>query len=140
MQRTSKYERAILDMAPPSADSRVGPSGLGPGENETDERCEINDIDPNNHSVDLCYCNVCECTFCSNCWGRQVSHRKQRLAPGAIPHEKTDPWVAKQVQNVLTPNSDDFASQQLYLEDEETAWFGESDNYAEVSLLIYSCV
>ncbi len=48
-----------------------------------------------------------------------------QLEPWAIPHEKTDPWVAKQVQKVLSPPLDDFTQQTMYLEDEDSAWFGE---------------
>jgi hypothetical protein len=58
------------------------------------------------------------------------------LGPGGIPHEKTDLWVAEQVEKVLSPPPDHLAYQQLYLEDEETAWFGKSKSCVELSLLI----
>lgn len=114
-------------MSSSSAESHVDPSGLGPVESGTGERCDACE----KHSIDVFFCNVCG-PLCSGCWAGQVSHKKARLAPGAIPHEKTDPWVAKQVQKVLSPMSDEFAYQKQYLEDEETAWFGESDASCEV--------
>jgi hypothetical protein len=73
---------------------------------------------------DLFFCNVCKCTLCSDCWSTQVSHKKQRLAPGAIPHEKTDAWVAKQVQKVFSSPLEEPSCQEIYLADEDTTWFG----------------
>jgi hypothetical protein len=114
-------------------DAQVDPSWNGQPENESNERCENYEIHLHNQPTDLCYCNVCKCTLCSNCWDRQIPHRKQQLGPGGIPHERTDPWVAKQVEKVLSPISDELAFQQLCLKDEETAWFGKLNTIDEVT-------
>jgi len=101
-----------------------------PTESEVDGGCE-------NDSCKVDYpayfCNVCESTLCSACWAAQVSHKKGRLARGAIPHEKTDPWVAKRVQKILSPPADDLSYHKLYLEDEETAWLGKSNARCELT-------
>src|SRR5438034_11314507 len=114
-------------MFSPSGDSCAPLPGLESPEgrhfdwSDSEECCDNCD----KPSSDLFFCNACKCTLCSDCWRDQVSHKKQRLAPGAIPHEKTDAWVAKQVQKVLSPQQDEFAYQKMFLEDEDTAWFGE---------------
>jgi hypothetical protein len=127
---------ATLQMSSPSADGQADPPEPDIVKSEVEMRCDYYEVDPKSHSTDLCYCNVCKCTLCSNCWTRQVPHWKQQLGPGGIPHEKTDLWVAEQAEKVLSPPPDHPAYQQLYLEDEETAWFGESESRVELSLLI----
>jgi len=108
-------------MSSPSAGSHFNPSGLVRDENGTGECCD----DCNENSFDLSFCNICKFTLCPDCWAKQITHKKLRLESDAIPHEKTDPWVAKQVQKVLSPPADDFTQQKMYLEDEDSAWFGE---------------
>src|SRR5271168_1030218 len=108
-------------MSSPSGGGPTAPTELESPENGSKECSDSCD----NHSPDLFFCNVCKCTLCSHCWSKQVSHKKERLAPGAIPHEKTDPWVAKQIQKVFSPPLDEFTYQGMYLEDEDTAWFSE---------------
>jgi len=95
----------------------VSPSSLL----ELDELCDACD----STGLDLSYCNVCNTNLCSECWPRQAPHRKQRFAPGNVPHEKTDIAVAKKIQRALVPTSDLEQLTQLYEEDEQTAWFGE---------------
>jgi hypothetical protein len=56
----------------------------------------------------------------------QLPHKMNRLAAGNVPHEKTNVLVAKKVQRVLVPSSDQRQREQLHEEDEETAWFGMS--------------
>ena len=55
----------------------------------------------------------------------QISHKKGRLGPGQVPHEKTNVVVAHKIQRVLVPDSNEDRRAQLYEADEETAWFGE---------------
>lgn len=43
---------------------------------------------------------------------------------GELPHEKTDLDVAKKVKNVLTPDLDDSAREELHAKDIDTTWFG----------------
>jgi hypothetical protein len=107
-------------MSSSSANAVSTPTGPELAETSRDGCCESCEEDP----FELFFCNVCECTLCSNCWPKQVPHKKQRQISGAIPHEKTDPWIAKQVQKVFSPPLDDFAYERMYLEDEDTAWFG----------------
>jgi hypothetical protein len=107
-------------MSSSSGDSTVSKIGLESRENG----CEGCRDTCDSLSLDLFFCNVCKCTLCSDCWSAQVPHKKQRLAPGEIPHEKTDPWVAKQVGTVFSPPLDEVAYQEMYLDDEDTAWFG----------------
>lgn len=88
---------------------------------DSDEICDACDItDP-----DLSYCNVCDTILCAECWPRQAPHRKKRLAPGSVRHEKTNIALAKKIQKVLVPTSNSTKLTQLHEEDEETAWFGQ---------------
>lgn len=70
------------------------------------------------------YCNICGHNFCDECWQRQLPHKKKSLAPGGVPHEKTDRKIAKKIQDILTPNTT--AEEQLILHqnDQNTTWFG----------------
>jgi hypothetical protein len=72
----------------------------------------------------LTYCNVCNTNLCSDCWPRQAPHRKQRLAPGSILHERTNIAVAKKIQKILVPTSKPGKLTQLHEEDEKNVWFG----------------
>jgi hypothetical protein len=107
-------------MSSSSANTASTHTELGLAETGYDGCCEGCKKD----SSELVFCNVCESTLCSDCWSEQVPHKKERQAPNAIPHEKTDPWIAKQVQNVFSPLRDDLARERMYLEDEDTSWFG----------------
>ncbi|OCK84171.1 hypothetical protein K432DRAFT_289452 [Lepidopterella palustris CBS 459.81] len=62
--------------------------------------------------------------MCTICWDRQIAHKKERFAPGKIPHEKTGYWIAKKVQAALSPPKDETVYQKLCLDDQSTAWFG----------------
>jgi hypothetical protein len=71
------------------------------------------------------FCNVCQCNLCADCWDTQPAHRRKRLAPGQIPHEKTELLLANRVQNVFSYSGDERAFERLHKDDEITAWFGE---------------
>jgi hypothetical protein len=73
---------------------------------------------------DIAYCNVCESSFCASCWSKQLSHKKNKLGPGGLPHEKTLPSIAKKVRNALEPPADETTRAKLCQEDEITTWFG----------------
>ncbi|CAI6249812.1 unnamed protein product [Periconia digitata] len=75
-------------------------------------------------AADIFFCNVCNTNLCEKCWSFQAAHRKQRLAPGEIPHEKTNATVARKIQRVLVQPSNDENRTQLHGDDEQTAWFG----------------
>lgn len=72
----------------------------------------------------IVYCNVCEMSFCWPCWDQQTVHKRKRLGPGGVPHEKTKPGVAKKVRNALAPPTDEKMRERLCKEDEVTSWFG----------------
>lgn len=70
------------------------------------------------------YCNVCNESFCGGCWNSQITHQKNRLAPGAVPHEKTDHNIAKTIQTVLEVKTTDEEQAVLHQNDQDTTWFG----------------
>lgn len=61
------------------------------------------------------------------------SHRKGKLGPGGVPHEKTDHNIAEKIKAILEPTMNDAKHQKLHEEDESTTWFGvardEIDDY-----------
>lgn len=73
---------------------------------------------------DISFCNVCKMSFCDRCWNRQAPHRRNRAGPGNIPHEKTSHSVAEKVNRAFEPPTDDPTREQLYRDDEVTAWMG----------------
>ncbi|QDS77599.1 hypothetical protein FKW77_001922 [Venturia effusa] len=81
------------------------------------EQCELAD-------KDISYCNVCKSLFCDECWSQQFVHRKAKLGPGRIPHERTGPKVAEKVRNALAPPVNDRVLAQMCRDDELTSWFG----------------
>ncbi len=44
---------------------------------------------------------VCDNTFWGDCWQKQISHKKQRLGPGSIPHGRTDYSTAIKIKAIL---------------------------------------
>ncbi|KAF2729081.1 hypothetical protein EJ04DRAFT_503032 [Polyplosphaeria fusca] len=70
------------------------------------------------------FCNVCQCHLCRDCWDRQPAHRKKRLAPGQIPHEKTELRLVNRLQTVFSYAGDEKTLDRLHKDDEVTAWFG----------------
>jgi hypothetical protein len=70
------------------------------------------------------FCNVCQCSLCRDCWDRQPAHRRKRLAPGQIPHEKTELLLANRIQTVFSFSGDARTFERLHEDDEITAWFG----------------
>ncbi|KAK9417273.1 putative PNPLA domain-containing protein [Seiridium unicorne] len=81
------------------------------------KRCEV----CNEFKKEIWYCNVCETSYCDNCWGSQFIHNKPR---GGIRHEKTNVEIAEKVHGVLSPPTDNWVREQLYRADEVTSWFG----------------
>ena len=70
------------------------------------------------------YCNVCDATFCTPCWDTQLPHRMNRLAPGSIPHEKTDYRTAEKIKAILEVKTTSTEQDILHRKDEDTTWFG----------------
>ncbi|KAF2756983.1 hypothetical protein EJ05DRAFT_49848 [Pseudovirgaria hyperparasitica] len=73
---------------------------------------------------DLWYCNICKLILCSPCWDRQLPHRRNRRDPNGIPHERSKPEVAEMINKALLPPTDSNVREDMYREDEFTAWFG----------------
>lgn len=69
-------------------------------------------------------CNVCNFPLCNDCWDLQIPHKRNLLGPGSVPHEKTDPYIARTIQKVLSPPKNEGVREQMYQDDEDTAWFG----------------
>ena len=70
------------------------------------------------------YCNVCDSTFCQDCWKKQISHKKKTLGPGSVPHERTDEQAAKKIKDALDAKPNDSEQEALHKSDEDTTWFG----------------
>lgn len=48
----------------------------------------------------------------------------KRPNPGSLPHEKTDPYVAKKIRGVLSPRLEERQREKLHYDDIDTTWFG----------------
>lgn len=90
------------------------------GANPSLQRCEQCEY----YGLNRSYCNVCKDLFCQPCWNRQIPHKKNRLAPGSVPHEPTDPSIAKKIHTVLELKITDEEQEILHRKDRDTAWFG----------------
>ena len=77
------------------------------------------------------YCNVCEHVFCNKCWQRQLPHKKQTLALGSIPHERTDERAARKIRDALEGKTDSTEQEDMHKDDEDTTWFGITWEHAE---------
>lgn len=93
----------------------------------------VNTIDKelNNQLCEQCdtggnldYCNVCDAIFCDKCWDVQLSHKKQRLAPGSIPHERTIFDTAQKIKSILELRTNAEQQNVLHQDDEDTTCFG----------------
>ena len=69
------------------------------------------------------YCPACSFHFCRDHWDGQPLHHGQRLVNG-VPHEKTDPLVAKKVKSIIEPSISEEEQAQLHRADDDTTWFG----------------
>jgi energy-coupling factor transporter ATP-binding protein EcfA2 len=69
------------------------------------------------------YCPACSFHFCRDHWDGQPLHHGQRLVNG-VPHEKTDPLVAKKIKSIIEPSISEDEQNQLHKADDDTTWFG----------------
>ncbi len=53
-----------------------------------------------------------------------MAHKKRAQTAVGIPHERTDPSVAKKIQIALEANLTDREQAMLHVQDEDTSWFG----------------
>ena len=76
------------------------------------------------YGLERSYCNACDFSFCQRCWDQNLQHRKKKLAPGAVPHEKTDQSVARKIKRILDHKPSETEQEELHKHDEATGWFG----------------
>lgn len=62
--------------------------------------------------------------LCERCWNVQLQHRRAQNGKSGAIHEKANPWVARQIQNILHPPTDELSYAKLCAADETTSWFG----------------
>ena len=77
--------------------------------------------------ADVKWCNRCDTTFCDNCWGKQVAHKRAQTA-----HQKTD----LQIRDVLKAIScqSERCQEYAHLSACSSKWFGVNCNERGVSL------
>lgn len=76
-------------------------------------------------SEDCHFCWRCQTTFCDQCWESQPAHRQGRPRnQGGIPHEKSNPDVAKKIEKILESALNDEQQAMLHVQDEDSSWFG----------------
>ncbi|PLB46500.1 hypothetical protein P170DRAFT_457118 [Aspergillus steynii IBT 23096] len=71
------------------------------------------------------FCYPCGYVFCERCWDKSPPHRRQRIQ-GGIPHEKTDPKLARIIEQTLEADVDEKTQAFLHMKDEDSSWFGTS--------------
>ena len=72
---------------------------------------------------DVTYCPACCFHFCREHWDAQILHRRPRDFNG-IPHERTDPRLAKRIRSIIEPSISPEEQNRLHQQDEDTTWFG----------------
>ena len=69
------------------------------------------------------YCPACSFHFCRDHWEGQPLHHGQRFVNG-VPHEKTDPLVARKIKSIIEPSTSEEEQNLLHRADDDTTWFG----------------
>jgi len=75
------------------------------------------------------YCPACSFHFCASHWDCQILHHSGRAVNG-VPHEKTDPHLAKRIKSIIEPSISEEEQNRLHREDDDTTWFGVFPNAA----------
>ena len=73
-------------------------------------------------------------TYCGTCWNKVGPHRTGKLGPGGIPHEKTDQVIADKLRTTLEASPSEVEQEELFQNDENTAWFGVVKDESEDSI------
>lgn len=84
--------------------------------------------DAREQTVPCYFCWPCSTIFCDRCWYLQRAHTKRIQTQGGIPHEQTDPFVAKKIHSALESELTDEQQAMLHVQDEDTSWFGAGMN------------
>jgi hypothetical protein len=89
------------------------------------ETCNCGNAQP---GKDECYfCWPCNGTiFCKKCWDKCPPHKGKLLGSRqvGVPHEKSDPMVARRIFETLQSDRDAKEQARLHDQDEDTSWFG----------------
>ena len=119
---------------PPSKNTRASSSQWGGFESDAGVEPVDEDLcycGRANASVEECYfCWPCDGTiFCKECWNDCPPHRKTSRKQinhkgSGLPHEKTDPAVARKIFDTLQSDRDHEEQALLHVQDEDTSWFG----------------
>ncbi|KAL4750029.1 hypothetical protein BDW72DRAFT_121271 [Aspergillus terricola var. indicus] len=88
---------------------------------EPEERCYCGSLPASDGRSYFCY--PCGYVFCDRCWGRSPPHVRMRVQ-GGIPHEKTDPRLAKIIEQTLEVELDEKQQSWMHLNDQNSSWFG----------------
>ena len=74
----------------------------------------------------VAYCSNCRYQFCRMHWAEQWAHKgKTEQKPNdGVPHEKTDPWLAKNIELIIEPSLSQEEQNRLHQADDDTTWFG----------------
>jgi hypothetical protein len=75
-------------------------------------------------NVKFHFCWPCDTTYCDRCWDVARPHRRRLQPTGGLPHEQTDPVVAKKIRSAFEANLTDREQAMLHIQDEDTGWFG----------------
>ncbi|KAL4757187.1 uncharacterized protein BDW70DRAFT_171583 [Aspergillus foveolatus] len=123
MQRsTSPLLTLFTETSEPEGYGDADSSNQGPSTYpEPEERCYCGSLPASDGRCYFCY--PCGHVFCDRCWGRSPPHVRKRLQ-GGIPHEKTDPRLAKIIEQTLEVELDEKQQSWMHLKDENSSWFG----------------
>lgn len=116
-RHTQKHatRNALLSLGPEEHDNQSN------SESPDEERCDCEALPAYGGQCFFCY--PCNCIFCPDCWPRSPPHRKPPVR-GGIPHEKTDPKLARIIEQTLEADIDEKTQSYLHMRDEDSAWFG----------------
>jgi predicted acylesterase/phospholipase RssA/energy-coupling factor transporter ATP-binding protein EcfA2 len=92
---------------------------VGRGEDEDEVCCDK----ARSKKVQCYFCWPCDTVYCDDCWVRQRAHKKRSQTASGVPHERTNPAIAKKIQGALESDGADREQAFLHVRDEETLWF-----------------
>ncbi|KAF7505357.1 hypothetical protein GJ744_000978 [Endocarpon pusillum] len=120
--QNSKYpSQRRADAALPSSATNLTPINEDTmGDDDPEVCCD----DAKDENVPCHFCWPCHAVYCDDCWSRQMAHKKRAQTAAGIPHEKTEPSVAKKIQIALEANLTHKEQATLHVRDEDTSWFG----------------
>lgn len=120
-QNTPHYTKAGAALALSHHAARLAPNSRDVIREDDSEICCD---DARTGKAQYSFCWPCNTSFCDKCWSHQRAHKKRVQTVGGIPHEPTDPFVAKKIQHALEADLTDTEQAMLHVQDEDTAWFG----------------